>query len=166
MPCFTSAVRGLRSHSRLVSGTKGITNNIYYYDNRQSFFDCEVAGYNGVIPFATHLFINYLFRQNIYRVDKADGSNIEEDLTITKLTEEPGISRQTVRLNLAHSLVNPPKSRLTSSHISKWIESDWHIVQRVTDCATFAIWAAWMLKEGRGGVFIGLEICQVLKRPA
>ena len=82
---------------------------MYYYNNQQSFFNCE-ADYNGVITFATHQFINYLFKENIYQVGKANGSNIKKDLTITKLTEEPGISRQTVRLNLAHPLVNPPKS--------------------------------------------------------
>ena len=85
---------------------------------------------------------------------------------ITKLTEEPGISRQTVRLNQAHSLVNPPESWLASSHISEWIGSDWHIVRHVTDHVTFTIQLAWMLKEGQGGAFIGLKICRVLARPA
>jgi hypothetical protein len=39
-----------------------------------------VAGYNGSI-------INYLFKQDIYRVGKANGSNIKEDLMITGLTQ-------------------------------------------------------------------------------
>jgi hypothetical protein len=42
-PRFASAVRGLRSCSRLINGMKRITNNIYYYNDRQSFFE---AGYD------------------------------------------------------------------------------------------------------------------------